>query len=420
MTDKPKKPSRLDEWEDDGEPDSGPTLQILAVCEKPDVKQLIETAAKLIPGATLTFQKHANFTATAAGSSDLVLVECRVIEGFEDLELVRAVRQQRPLMAISVLSANDDSEYVGAVFGAGATDYISLPLQPTVVAARCASWIKSTRSSRLMELQNTELVQSLQSLRLEIVERKRAEEERNAAQEQVHHSAKMASLGEMAGGIAHEIKTPLAIITGGVSMLKDGSLDEADSKSMLADIEKMADRIAAIIRGLKSFSRDAEADPFEPTAVSEIIADTMALCDEVIERAGVKLTVTSPKDLVVDCQPTQISQIMMNLIANAKHAVEKATNPAIHVEAKDLGTDWEFSVTDNGSGVPVDLREKIFLPFFTTKEKGVGTGLGLSISSKIAVAHGGKLSLDPQKQGSRFVLRLSKHPVQVGRIKTSA
>lgn len=408
-----KKPTRLEQWDDDGAEDTGPTTAVLAVAERADVRLLIDGATQLLPGATLTHQPHQGFSIEASGTPDLLILECRVINGFEDLELVRRARQSRPLMPISVLSANDDEEFVLAAYAAGATDYVVLPASAKTFAARCATWAKATRSSHLMELQNLELVQSLQSLRQEIEVRKQAEEARNVAQEQMHQSAKMASLGEMAGGIAHEIKTPLAIITGGVSMLKDGSITGDDAKAMLEDIEKMADRIAAIIRGLKSFSRNAEADPFEPTTVSEIVADTMALCDEVIERSGVKLTVVAPKDLVVDCQPTQISQIMMNLIVNAKHAVEKAEAPAIRIEAKDLGTDWEFSVTDNGSGVPPDLREKIFLPFFTTKEKGVGTGLGLSISSKIAVAHGGRLGLEPQAKGSRFVLRLPKHPVPV-------
>ena len=107
-----KKPSRLEGWDDESAEDTGPTTGILAVVERADVRVLTEEAVRHIPDVSFTTNAHAGFAIDASSSPDLLLLECRVMSGFEDLELVRRARQNRPLMPISVLSVNGDEEFV--------------------------------------------------------------------------------------------------------------------------------------------------------------------------------------------------------------------------------------------------------------------------------------------------------------------
>ena len=223
----------------------------------------------------------------------------------------------------------------------------------------------------------------------------------------------MASLGEMAAGIAHEIRSPLSIVTGNVSMLPDlinaEPMDKATTLGAISDIEKMTDRIEAIVRGLKAYSREGATDPYEIVPINQVIRDTIAFCTEAFEHAAIKLTIQDvPETLVIQCQPTQLSQVLLNLLTNARHAVEKLSDKWITVGIKDVGAFVEMSVTDSGPGIPPELREKIMEAFFTTKPKGVGTGLGLSISRKIVAAHGGELKIDPNTKNTRFVFQLKK------------
>ena len=400
--------SVLDSFDDDGTEATLPNVRIVTLVERPEACALTEAAARTTQRLSFELMDHQAFTADALQSAAMLLIECRIIEGYEDLGRIRTARQARPLMPIAVISANIDVEFMLSAYEAGASDYVAVATNAELFAARLVAMAKMSASAHLVEMQNEELLWSMKSLRREMDERKKA-------QDLAIESAKLASLGEMAGGIAHEIKTPLAVITGGISLLQEmhgkQAISGADAGEMLVDLEKMADRIAAIIRGLKSFSRQAEGDPFEPTSLGDIVRDTLALCDEVIEREGIALSAEFPEDLVLECQPTQISQVLLNLLSNARHAVGNSANAWIKVVAKDLGDQVEVAVTDSGAGIPSDLRAKVFLPFFTTKEKGVGTGLGLSISSKIAVAHSGSLIVDAACPNTRFVLTVPKKAV---------
>jgi signal transduction histidine kinase len=393
-----------------------PSLDLLAVVERAEAHALVTALPQHLP-MRLQCVRHAAIAPEAVAAAQVVVIECRLLEGFADLAFVRRIRAERPLMPIVAVSVNQDPGFVQQAFAAGVTDFLRPDQLPELVAAKLLALEAMGRAARLAEVQNGELVRSLSVLRVEMQERLKAEQEKALAQEQSQQAAKLASLGEMAGSIAHEIKTPLAVITGVLSVLR--SELEAPNPELsgllesVQDMEKMSDRIAAIIRGLKSYSRHDEVDPYEPTDLDGIIADTMALCDEVIERTGIKLSIPRVPGLMLECQPTQISQILLNLITNARHAVEALPAPWITLEVHERG-DWlEIVVADSGGGIPPHLREKIFQPFFTTKARGVGTGLGLSVSHKIAVAHGGSLKLDGDAPTTRFVLVLPRRQATI-------
>ncbi len=244
----------------------------------------------------------------------------------------------------------------------------------------------------------------------DITEILQAQEYLVATQLRVMSNSKFAALGEMASGIAHEINNPLAVIHGLTVQLKKRlqivSLP-APVLDNLETVERMANRIAVIVKGLRVFSRQTASDPMLPADLISIIQETMAMCDAKFKEANVEVKTSFPAaDLWIDCRSSEISQVILNLVSNAYDAVLGTSHRLIKI---DVGTEDEIvrvSVEDNGQGVPPELRERIFQPFFTTKDVGRGTGLGLSISKGITEAHGGKLFLDLDSRSTRFVLEI--------------
>jgi len=228
-------------------------------------------------------------------------------------------------------------------------------------------------------------------------------------------SAKMSALGEMAGGIAHEINNPLAVIQGLAQRTKIEAQEHEISQATLLQrvdtVETMVERIVAIIRGLRAFARDADHDPFEAASLNRIIEDATSLCAQRFKSHGVKFEIDIPfKDLSIECRPTQISQVIVNLLSNAYDATKLREDRHIRLAAIDAGGEVRIEVSDNGMGIPNELHEKIMHPFFSTKASGDGTGLGLSISRGIAEGHHGRLTLAHSKPGlTIFVLTLPKY-----------
>ncbi len=231
-------------------------------------------------------------------------------------------------------------------------------------------------------------------------------------------NAKMAALGEMAGGMAHEINNPLAIISGKADQISrmgsTGEMSAVEVSQGAQVIQKHADRIAAIVRGLRSFARDGEEDPFSEASASQILLETLALCRARFASQGIELRVTGiDTQSLFQCRPVQIEQVLVNLLNNSLDALGTSSEKWVELAFQEGKHGIEISVTDSGPGIPRDIEHKILLPFFTTKPVGKGTGLGLSISSGIARAHGGELYLDKASARTRFVLSLPKHQPSV-------
>ncbi len=239
------------------------------------------------------------------------------------------------------------------------------------------------------------------------------QKEKEVQRAQLVSSSKLSSLGEMAGGIAHEINNPLAVIDGKVYQLKtllakDPINPEAINKSLIT-IENMVQRISKIIGGLRSFSRDGSSDPYEKAQLKAIIDETIPLCQSRFTQAGVMLKLgTVDESLRINCRSTEISQIILNLLGNAFDAVESYKEKWVQLDVVEYNQFFDIRVTDSGTGIPKDIQQKMLQPFFTTKPVGKGTGLGLSISMGIAKAHQGSLFIDQECKNTCFVLRLPK------------
>ena len=250
----------------------------------------------------------------------------------------------------------------------------------------------------------------------DVTDQRRAEAERRATEAALVQGSKMASLGEMASGVAHEINTPLTVIQGkAFQMLRalDGTpFGPQQQRDTLQRIIDTTERIARIIRGLKSFSRSGERDPFLPCSLRAMVRETLDLCEERMRHNGVELRLAEILDLHVNGRASQLSQVLLNLLGNAYDAVQSLPERWISVECRQGRKGRvELRVTDSGTGIPDAVAERMMQPFFTTKELGKGTGLGLSISKGIIEEHGGTLRLDRQSKNTCFVIEL---PVQEG------
>lgn len=225
-------------------------------------------------------------------------------------------------------------------------------------------------------------------------------------------ASKLSTLGEMAGGLAHEINNPLTIIQGYAEILgqqvKRNRVDEEKLAKISEGITTTTARIAKIIRGLRTYARDDSSSPFQSANVEIIVDDTLSLCQEKLKNRNVTLLYDPPPSpIFLHCREVQISQVLLNLVQNAMDAIEDLDGEKwIRVEVKKLADRCQIRVTDAGSGIPPEIQEKILQPFFTTKEIGKGTGLGLSISRSIMKEHKGKFFYDTDSANTSFVLEV--------------
>lgn len=233
------------------------------------------------------------------------------------------------------------------------------------------------------------------------------------AQAQAVQAGKMATLGEMASGVAHEINNPLAVISGRVALMKKrfGGESEAEKKSLidLDKIETQVGRITKIVNGLRTFARSSAKDPKVPNSMKKIVEDSVELVVERYLKSEVLLEVVPFEDVEVSCRQIEISQVLVNLLNNAFDAVSSLEVKWIKLSIETDQTKLQIRVTDSGEGIPPEVVEKIMHPFFTTKEIGKGTGLGLSISKGIIEDHGGTIDYNPQSANTQFVIHLPRY-----------
>lgn len=229
------------------------------------------------------------------------------------------------------------------------------------------------------------------------------------------NARRLAALSDMASGVAHEINNPLSVIRASLGYLQIALRSEASgsgrnekTEELFIKLFKSVDRVASIVRGLTAFSRQKDGEPAEIESIHKIIENTLDLCEAKFSIKSVKILIDVPSQIRVSCRPNQISQIFFNLLSNGFEAVNrnevKEKVISIHGIAKD-GFVY-ISFTDTGVGISVQDREKLFRPFFTTREVGMGIGLGLSVALGIAKEHGGDLIFDETKIQTTFTLKL--------------
>lgn len=214
--------------------------------------------------------------------------------------------------------------------------------------------------------------------------------------EQLVSSEKMASVGQMAAGIAHEINTPLGIILGYAQLMMDDFEPESETYQNLEVIERQTQASRKIVADLLKYSRQS-GSARETVNFNEIISDAVAITEHSLNLSHIKVYQHCPEDLpVIVGDPEKLRQVVVNLINNAHHAMEGQENGELHLASRcDQSTNKVIvEVRDTGHGIPEHVKAKIFDPFFTTKPVGKGTGLGLSVSYGIIQEHGGTIEIE--------------------------
>jgi signal transduction histidine kinase len=223
-------------------------------------------------------------------------------------------------------------------------------------------------------------------------------------------SARLSSLGEMAGGIAHEINNPLAIIQAKTDLLKKRiKLGVADPEFILTGLDKIDEtchRIVTIIKGLRSFSRNSEKDPLVPVKIGTIIKEVLGLINEKLKMSSIELHIGNFGDFRVKGRPAQLGQVFMNMLSNAYDAVQGLPEKWIKLDYILQEDKIIISLCDSGPGISPEVEDKLMQPFFTTKELGKGTGLGLSIAKGIIEDHNGNIWVDRRRKNTCFCIEL--------------
>ena len=252
--------------------------------------------------------------------------------------------------------------------------------------------------SRSLNMMLTRLETNKKELKAHIASLESANLEIKKAQEEIIKSEKLASVGRLAAGLAHEIGNPIGIILGYIDLLKRGKLDSDESTDALDRIESEITRINHIIRQLLDFSRPASGEK-EKSRVHTLLTDTLDMLDPqpMMSHISVEKKFEASQDAVwVD--PNQLKQVFLNIIMNAADAMaqeddDEQTRPdrILTIQTKNTGKNIHLDFKDSGPGIPEQELPHIFDPFFTTKEPGKGTGLGLSVAYRIIDELGGSI-----------------------------
>jgi len=420
-----------------------PTATILVVDDNPtNIQVLFDVLTEIGYRVAIAKSGEAALQRLQSYHPDIILLDVMMpgIDGFETCQQLKTNCATRDIPVIFMTALSDAVDKVKGL-SLGAVDYITKPIQHEEALARIRVHLQLHHSQKVLEQRTTELSQALENLK----------------QAQVHlvQSEKMSSLGQMIAGVAHEINNPVNFISANLAPAKEyiqdllyfldlyqqchpqahpeilAWMEEVDIDYLQKDLPKLinsleigSDHIRQLVLSLRNFSRLDEAE-FRAVNIHEGIESTLLILQHRLKASSKYPAIQLIKNYgqlpMVECYPSQLNQVLMNLLCNAIDALESiwenreptsTNNPTITISTSVIDANWvSISIADNGTGIPEEFRSQLFDPFFTTKPIGKGTGLGLSISREIITKkHSGKIDCYSHLgQGTEFVVQL---PVQ--------
>jgi two-component system NtrC family sensor kinase len=359
-----------------------------------------------------------------------LVISDMMMPGRNGVELLRDITARYPETAFIMVSGVDRPQRVRDALRVGAFDYLIKPCELDVLTLSVEHALERRDLQRTARIYKTDL----EKQNIELANRK---SELERLQAQLVQNEKMASLGQLSAGIAHELNNPAGFIYGNMDILagylrnfetlfdawdsvvlpaeEATSLDLIKTKinyatlrgelnSILADCREGAERICDVVKNLRLFSRLDEAE-FKSVDVNEGINSTIRLLSRYYGAGGIVLNKDYGDLPLVDCYASQLNQVWMNLLVNAAQAT--GDRGKVEISTKLEGDTVVVVISDNGAGIHDEQISKIFDPFFTTKPVGEGTGLGLSMSYGIIERHAGTISVQSKLgHGTTFTVRI--------------
>lgn len=349
------------------------------VLESLDGHQAIEKASQFLP--------------------DIILCDMMMPQK-DGIEVCRELRKRTPTRSIPIilLTAWAEEEMKLQALSAGASDFLTKPFSTTELKVRLKNLIEAYRLQQKLARQNQILGATLEQLK--------------ETESQLVHSEKLASLGRMSAGIIHEINNPLNFAKTGLYTLKKlrSSLAETereDFKEILQDVEDGLDRVQKIVSELHIFCQP-NVEQFEAVTVLSLVRSALRLLSHEW-KDKVQIEQQIPEGQTIWANPNQVTQILVNLLQNAFHAIKNKAfpegRPTVWIEGHCENGESRIVIRDNGEGIAAENLHRIFDPFFTTKDVGEGMGLGLSICYRIMEQHRGRIRVKSERgKYSEFAL----------------
>src|SRR6266403_5696687 len=308
-------------------------------------------------------------------------------------------------LPILVLTADATSDAKKRALEAGAKDFLTKPFDRLEVMLRIRNLL-DTRSLYV------DLDRHNRSLEQVVAERT----------QRLVQSEKVATMGSLLAGVAHELNNPLTVLSAQAQLLNE--TQDPALRARATKIRQAAERCVRIVRNFLAFARQ-RAPERSPTLLGDVVGGTLELLAYELRVDGVEVAVDLAPDLpVLWVDPHQLHQVLVNLVANAHHALRRHPPPrrvAVVARHDARRRRVRLEITDTGPGIPPDVRAKIFEPFFTTKPVGEGTGLGLSLCRDIVTDHHGTIEVDSEPgRGTTFVVELPVETPPRGPAKSAA
>ena len=367
---------------------------------------------------------------------DLILVDFQ-LPGINGDAVLTAIRSgDHAEIPVVVISGVGNERIAVDLLKRGASDYLT---KADLLTSRVADAIQGALDRRAAEATRRRDEQALRH-RKEELERSFRQLQEN--QGRLIQSEKMAGMGQLVAGVAHEINNPLSYVTNNIAVLDrdvrqivalvasyhahlgdaipleiQAAEDAIDLDYTLANIDRLfrstrqgLQRVGEIVAGLRDFSRLDEAE-FKQVDPNEPVRMTLEMVRYQIRQKDIHLVVAIDPLPTVWCNPGRLNQVLLNLLVNAIQAVGPGATITVRTRSLPESAEFQYEVADNGPGIPESIRDKIFDPFFTTKPQGVGTGLGLWIAYSIVQEHCGRIELATELgQGTTFTVTLPTHP----------
>jgi two-component system NtrC family sensor kinase len=376
------------------------TRHLLIVDDEPVILQILSAVFEDEPWRVTTAASGAEALRVMNQDPVDILLTDKNLPDISGLELLKAARQLNDLSEVIIITGYASLETALTALELDAFDYVLKPLNNVFEIVRK---VQRAAEKQSFAIENRRLIKELSEKNAAL---ERALEETRQLQSELIQSEKLAGIGTLASGIAHEVSSPLFGILGlGEAILEEDDMDTI--REHASDIVEYSNTIRDIVVELSSYSRASSSEYLTTVELSRVIEDAVRLVNRSISCEGVTFELNVRDNLYVNARTSEVQQIFVNLVKNAVEAILEAGDAGtIKVESgREHGIVW-VRVADDGPGIPEDTQGLVFDPFYTTKAPGKGTGLGLNIVYRIVTKYQGHISVQ-SRQGEGTVFKLT-------------